>query len=179
MDNENPSANALSDNGDGRLGFISRGGITVIGVGNEFRSDDGVGIAEVRQLRTILPEDITLLEHSGEGASLIEAFGSADLVILIDAVRSGAPPGTVHRVDLRKERVPACFLAGSSHAFGVIEAVGTAAVLRRMPRRALLFGIEGESFDAGTSLSDAVRATLPLLSDMILRELNAPQPPPK
>ena len=152
--------------------------ITVVGVGNEFRGDDGAGIAAVRLLRGVLPEEIRLVEHSGEGAGLIEEFGSARCIIIIDAVRSGAPPGTLHRIDLVKEHVPACFLTGSSHSFGVIEAVETARVLGRLPRRVLLFGIEGLTFETGTHLTDPVRSSLHALIDMILREVNAPHTSP-
>jgi len=155
----------------------SRASAAVIGVGNEFRGDDAVGIVAARELRRILPDQTPVIELSGEGASLIEAFGAADFIVIIDAVRSGAPPGTIHRIDPRTENIPSFFKPGSSHAFGVSEAIETAKLLGRLPSRVILFGIEGESFDPGETLSRFVRRSLPSLVDLILRELNTPASP--
>ena len=55
--------------------------IVVIGVGNEYRSDDGAGIAVARRLRMLFPTGVTVLEESGEGAALIEAWKGATWVI--------------------------------------------------------------------------------------------------
>ena len=90
-----------------------------IGVGNPFRSDDGAGTAVVRSLRGELPAGVKILEETGDGAELLEAWKGTDCVILVDAVQSGAPPGTIHRLDARKEKLPSWFSHSSTHSFGV------------------------------------------------------------
>ena len=61
----------------------------VIGLGNDYRHDDAVGRVVARRLKAIEGDDVRVVEESGEGAALIEAWKGADFVILIDAVHSG------------------------------------------------------------------------------------------
>ena len=75
---------------------------------------------------------------------------------MVDAVSSGAEPGTIHRLDALTERLPAELSRGSTHAFGLAEAVELARALERLPGRLLVFGIEGKRFDAGAGLSPEV-----------------------
>src|SRR5271157_5764524 len=128
-----------------------------IGVGNEYRGDDGAGVAVARRLPAQFPCGVTILEESGEGAALIQAWEGAAWVMLVDAVRSGAPPGTIQRLDARTAPVPAGFFHYSTHAFSVAEAVELARSLERLPPQLIVYGIEGENFDAGVGLSSAVR----------------------
>jgi hydrogenase maturation protease len=90
-----------------------------------------------------------------------------DRVILIDATKSGAPPGTVHRLEASKEAIPTSFFNYSTHAFSVAEAVELARVLNRLPRQVLLFGIEGADFATGEVLSDAVNDSLDVVVDAV------------
>jgi hydrogenase maturation protease len=127
----------------------------VIGIGNEWRSDDAVGLVVARRLAALDPT-MRVTAHGGEPVDLIDAWTDEDEVILVDAVESGARPGTVHRVEAA-ERDPAGAPArGSTHALGVAEAIALGRALGRLPGRLLLFGIEGGRFDAGASMSPAV-----------------------
>ena len=83
-----------------------------------------------------------------------------DNVVLVDAVRSGAVAGTVHRFDASAEPVPAAFSHSSSHTIGVGDAIELARGLGRLPRRVLIFGVEGVRFDAGAALSPEVAGVL-------------------
>jgi len=130
--------------------------IVVIGVGNEYRSDDGVGIVVARCLRERFLTKITVLEESGEGAALIDSWKGATWVMLLDAVRSGAPPGTIHRFDARAAQIPTGFFHYSTHAFSVAEAIELARSLDQLPPHLIVYGIEGENFAAGDGLSRAV-----------------------
>ena len=73
--------------------------------------------------------------------------------MLVDAVRSGAPPGTIHRLDARAGPVPTGFFHYSTHAFSVAEAVELARSLDQLPPHLIVYGIEGEKFAAGVGLS--------------------------
>jgi hydrogenase maturation protease len=145
-------------------------GATVIGVGNAYGSDDAAGLVVARRLRE---RGVAAMEQEGEPVALLEAFAGLDAVVLVDAVRSGAVPGTVHRVDASVQPLPArLFGSPSTHAVGVGEAVELARALDRLPSRVLVFGLEGERFEAGTSLSAAVEAAVEPLVDTILAELD-------
>ncbi len=145
--------------------------IVIIGVGNEYRSDDGAGIAVARRLRALFPASVTILEQSGEGAALIQAWQGAAWVMLVDAVRSGAPPGTIHRLDARAEPMPTGFFNYSTHAFSVAEAVELARSLDQLPPHLIVYGIEGENFAAGVGLSAAVEQAVEAVVERAAAEI--------
>jgi hydrogenase maturation protease len=131
----------------------------VIGVGNRFRGDDGVGLHVAEDLLSKHLHQADVVEHSGEGTSLMELWEKEDSVILVDAVHSGKPPGTIHRFDLEKEPLPAPILRDNTHTFGVVEAIELSRVLHQLPHHFVIYGIEGKSFDSDSELSpEALRA---------------------
>jgi hydrogenase maturation protease len=143
--------------------------VLIIGIGNVYRSDDGAGIATARQLKNQLPLGVRVLEETGEGTALVEAWKDSTSVILIDAVRSGATAGTIYRLDALTEKIPAELFHCSSHAFSVAEAIELARVLNQLPRTLLVYGIEGRNFEAGEVLSRPVeQAVLAVVSQVLL-----------
>ena len=130
--------------------------IKIIGVGNEWRGDDGAGVAVARALREKALAGITVLEATGEGAALMAAWQDAEMVILVDAVRSGAEPGKVHHFDAREQELPTDFFHYSTHAFSVAEAVELARVLDQLPPQVIVYGVEGKTYEAGAGLSPEV-----------------------
>ena len=145
----------------------------VIGVGNAYRSDDAVGLIVAHRLRTLASNHVTVLEQSGEGTHLMEAWKDSETVILLDAVFSGAKAGTIHRFDARLQRVPRDFFRYSTHAFGVSDAIELARALDRLPPRLVVYGIEGKSFEVGTQLSLEVEKATQELTELLLQELSS------
>jgi hydrogenase maturation protease len=150
--------------------------ILVIGVGNEYRSDDAAGLVVARRLRQLSLGNVTVIEASGEGADLMESWKGADTVIIVDAASSGAKPGTIHRIDARAQRIPTGLLRYSTHAFSVGEAVELARAMNRLPPRMVIYGIEGERFDEGTTLSRAVQGSVDAVVDLVLKQLRTAAP---
>jgi hydrogenase maturation protease len=142
----------------------------VIGIGNAWQGDDAAGLVVAQQLRDRAGEEITVLELEGEPVSLVEAFDGADEAVLVDAVRSGAEPGTVHRIDATNDPVPATLSAASTHTLGVGEAIELGRALGRLPRRIVLYGIEAESLAAGGELTPAVARAVDEVVDRVLAE---------
>ena len=148
----------------------------VIGVGSEFRGDDAVGLLAARRIGEEAPDGVRALASSGDGAALLEAFGEADtVVVVVDAVRSGAPPGTIHRLEADRRHLPAGLFPSSTHAFGVAEAIEMARALGRLPRKLVLYGIEGRDFQAGAALSGEVARALDEVIPRVLGEVAAPR----
>lgn len=140
----------------------------VVGLGNALRGDDAVGLIVARRLRELAPV-IDVLELSGEPAELLEALGSGgDHVVLVDAVCSGAPPGTVHRLDA-SETALAVEARRTSHGLGLAETIELGRALERLPSRLHVIGIEGWSFELGAPLSPAVARA----ADALVLELRA------
>lgn len=130
-----------------------------LGVGNRDRADDGVGplsadlLAKDEALKDL---GVEVLPHSGEGASLMDLWQGADLVVVIDAMKSGAPLGSLRRFDAAQESLSSGVFRYSSHLFGLAEAVEMAKVLGSLPKKLIIYGIEGKEYSMGASMSPEV-----------------------
>lgn len=141
--------------------------LALIGIGNRFRSDDAAGLEVARRLRLAHPPGVRFFEEEGEPATLIETWSDAEQALVVDAVNSGSPPGTLHRFEPTEVPLPAEFFRPSTHAMGLAEAVELGRELNRLPERMVVYGIEGESFDAGEGLTPVVqRAVAALVMDL-------------
>jgi len=87
-------------------------------------------------------------------------WSGEDAVLLVDAVSSGAPAGTLHRLDAVAEPLPPALFAASTHHLGVADAVELARALGRLPAKVVVIGIEGACFDAGEGLSIEVETAV-------------------
>lgn len=134
--------------------------MTVIGVGNPWRRDDAAGLVAARRLGGRELEDV---------AALVEALGEAEEAVVLDAVSSGAEPGTVHRFEAGEAPLPARLFAASTHVLGVGEAVELARALGKLPARVTVYGIEGGDFAAGEGLSPEVERAV----DEVVAEVEA------
>ena len=109
-------------------------------------------------------------ELEGEPVSIVDALDDADEAFLVDAVRSGSAPGTVHRIDVSAGPVPATLFAASTHTLGVGEAIELARALGRLPTRVILYGIEAESIEAGDELTPSVATAVGAVTEEVLAE---------
>ena len=128
----------------------------VIGLGNDDRGDDAAGLAVVRALggRTLGPARI--LEGPREATGLLDLWTGAERVIVVDAVRSGRPPGTVVRLEVGPHGFPSSVRSSSTHGLSLAEAVGLGISLGAMPRSLVVYGVEAGDFAAGRGLSGPV-----------------------
>jgi hydrogenase maturation protease len=146
--------------------------VRIIGIGSPF-GDDRLGwvAADMLQCSPAMASAsgrITVLTLDRPDAMLMNGWQGADRVILIDAVRSGAVPGCLHRFEAGD--IPVGGDTASSHGFGVSAALALARALGEMPGRVCLYGIEMDPHNAGASLSPPVQAALPELVARIERE---------
>jgi hydrogenase maturation protease len=142
-------------------------GPLIVGIGNAFRSDDGVGpwVAEALAARGSKAH-----VHAGDGTGLLDLFEVHDRLILVDATRSGAEPGLLICLDAAADPLPAELFHYSTHRFGLAEAVETARALGSLPVSVTVYGIEGENFDAGIALTASVERTASELVERLAEE---------
>ena len=146
----------------------------VIGVGNRYRSDDGAGLEVAARLRS--RAEMVVCETEGEPVGLLDVWEGEEAVIVVDAVSSGAVPGTIHRLDASAAALPASIAgAPSTHAVGLGQAIELARTLGRLPAKLIVYGIEGESFSAGEQLTPRVQAALETLVEQIHQEAQEPE----
>ena len=138
---------------------------TIIGIGTIDRGDDAAGVLVARRLREL---GIDAADHSRDGLSLLEAWRGHDDIILIDAVITGAPPGTITRWDGVDAAVLPDPVRATTHAFGVAEAIKLARALGLMPERLTIYGIEAAKFEIGSVVTPEVAAAVEKLAGTIL-----------
>jgi hydrogenase maturation protease len=135
---------------------MGAGPTIIIGVGNPDRGDDAAGREVARRLRGACAGDVDVAELDGEATALLAKLETAEAAFVIDACVSGAPPGTIRRVDVAETPLCGAAFGLSSHGFGLAEALALAATLGVLPRRCVVYAIEGRRFDIGAPVSDAV-----------------------
>jgi hydrogenase maturation protease len=140
--------------------------LKIIGCGTADRGDDAAGLLVARRLREL---GVDACEQSGEGLALLDSWTGADAVVLIDAVMTGRPPGTLTVWNASDAPVVPDFVRCSTHAFGVAEAIRLARVLGRMPARMTIYGIEGRQFGVGSAPAPEVGAAVEVLSAILVR----------
>jgi hydrogenase maturation protease len=151
---------------------VAEAPVLVIGVGNLLRADDGASGEVVRRLRDRRTQTgIEVSEQLCEPSDLLEAWQGRDAVVLVDTMRSGEAPGTIRRFDVSGEPLPASLRGSvSTHGFGLHEAIELGRALHRLPRRVIVFAVEGRDFEAGATPSPEVDAAVAPLAGAVLRE---------
>ncbi len=151
-------------------------GPLVIGMGNGHRGDDRVGLDVLGELRTILPGRARFAEGPGDFTALLDLWAGVDRVIVVDAVSSGAAPGTILRMVVGAAGIPGALRLTSTHGGSLAEAVGLGQALGRMPGTLVLYGIEVEDLRPVEGLSPRVGAAVHRVVREIADELAGPAP---
>ncbi len=136
--------------------------ILIIGIGNTFRGDDSAGILSARILKGQIPEGVTVMERRGEGLDLLDAWEGFSTVILIDAIKANAEPGTIRSFDLSKCELPK-EVGCSTHTVSLADLIELGRELNQVPKILMLFGVVGEQFGVGEKMSLSVEEALPKL----------------
>lgn len=148
----------------------------VIGVGNPYRADDGIGPAVVGLLEQLNVGSTLLTRSLGEATELIDLWTGADLAIVVDAVLAEpAHPGRVHRLVVHRPPTERS-RAASSHGMDLGEAVELARVLDRLPGELVLYAVEVDRVGYGQGLSAPVAEAAARLAGDIAAELAARHP---
>ncbi|GAB3899611.1 hydrogenase maturation protease [Kibdelosporangium lantanae] len=142
----------------------------VIGIGNPYRSDDGVGPTVADLIADMALPDVDVVIADGEPTRLLDAWAGVDLAVVVDAVLCDPPqPGRIHRTNL--DNIATIHPSTSSHGMGIPEAVVLGAALDQLPRRLVVLAVEAAELGFGTDPSPDVAAALPGLVSAVLREI--------
>lgn len=152
-------------------GGLSPQKIVILGVGNLLLSDEGVGVHVAHELMKMdLPPEVSVVEGGTDGFRLLNVITEADRVIVIDAVRSGATPGSVYRFDVNDIRsVPPGFMT-SVHQVGILEVIELSDLIGKTPR-ATVIGVEPKSLEMSMELSPEVKEKIPRIIELVLEEV--------
>ena len=150
----------------------------ILGIGQSLRGDDGAGLAVVKRWQCLFQTDapdlcprVELLELPG--LALLEYMGDAEQVLIVDAVRSGVAPGSLHWL---REAELAEFTQGSTsaHGWGVAETLvlGRRLTPEKMPKRVDILGIEIGKVRMGEGLSAEVAGVINDAAQLVQRWVN-------
>jgi hydrogenase maturation protease len=145
------------------------GDVLVIGLGNEFRRDDGVGLAVAAEIARRRPPGVRVMTASGEPASILEAWNGIPLAVAVDAaVGKGSTPGTIRRWTPGDGGQPA---AVSSHALGLPQTYALGQAVGQIPQKLVVFTVDVEEIGHGVTLTPQVAAAVPAAVEAVLAEL--------
>ncbi|ULE33401.1 hydrogenase maturation protease [Mycobacterium sp. IDR2000157661] len=143
----------------------------VIGVGNSFRRDDGVGLAVAAEVARRRIPDVLVIEATGEPGALLDAWSGVGLAVVVDAAMgNGVSPGRIRRWTPDENTSTGQV---SSHAIGIPQAFELGEALGQLPNRLVVVSIGIADASQGPGLSPAVAAAVPTAVDAVLAELGS------
>lgn len=149
----------------------------IIGCGNLLRGDDGVGPLLIRRLWELgPPPGVRLADGGTAGMDVAFQMEGATEVIIVDACRTGAPPGTIFEVPGEEVETPP-LTAINLHNFRWDHAIafGRWLLKERFPQKVTVFLIEAQRLEPGMGLSPAVQAAMERLAANLMRRLGGDQ----
>ena len=111
--------------------------IKVLGVGSPY-GDDNVGWLTAKKYQDKPGYEVVILDRPQ--LNLIHELAGVEKAIIIDAVKSGAEPGTIHHLTMAD--MPHFKGFCSSHNVGLADALQLAEVLDALPAQLEIIGIE-------------------------------------
>ena len=140
----------------------------ILCLGNADRGDDAQGAccADILARRGI-PVQIL----AGKAFELLEYFRAHRRVIIVDAIVSGSKqPGHLHRFEGPPAEAAGFAPSCSTHGLGLGEALRLGALLKTLPERLTIFGIESATFEWGAAPSPEVAASMEALARAVAEE---------
>lgn len=147
------------------------GKVLVIGIGARHRGDDELGLLVIDSLthRNDL-QGVRFAGHSDDPARIISEWENEDAVIVVDAVRTGDVPGTLHRIDVNSTSVTPQSRQ-SSHGNALADAIELSRALGTLPARLIVVGMEPLATDLGDDMSPQCKNALPELMERLVEEI--------
>lgn len=140
----------------------------VIGIGNSFRRDDGVGPAVAAEVARLDLPGVDVLTATGEPGELIDAWGGVPLAVIVDAAAGdGAAPGTIRRWTPGHDAAGAV----SSHALGLPATYALGHAIDRLPDELVVLTVDVADVGYGQALTPEVAAAVPDVVAAVLAEI--------
>jgi hydrogenase maturation protease len=150
----------------------------LLGIGNEIRGDDGVGIHVVRRVRALLAatplNGVDVEEACAGGFDLVDYLAGYGRAVIVDAVQTaGGAPGAVYTFDADALK-PTAHL-GHSHGVNLASALALLAALDMgAPRKVTVVAVEAERlYEFTEEMTPAVAAAVEAAAGAVLDELRA------
>jgi hydrogenase maturation protease len=145
----------------------------VVALGSIVMGDDGAGAAVLAALEAgwRLPDEVDRMDLGTPGPYFAEYVRGYDALIVIDALRTPGPPGTVRAFDETELRDTPCGQRLTPHVLDLGEALAALDFEGVRPTRVRVVGVVPERVRAGTELSTTVATAVPEMADAVVRTL--------
>jgi len=143
-------------------------------MGNILLEDEGLGIRalEVLQRDYSFPPGVELLDGGTTGMGLLDDISGRDHLLVLDAVQTGEPPGTL--VAMRGSDVPVYFgIRVTPHQLGLADVLATLELSGEQPGSVAVLGLVPQSLELTLELSESIRAKLAELVQATVDELTS------
>ncbi len=150
---------------------ISPQNIVVLCIGNLLLSDEGVGVHIAHKLIDMnLPQGVSVVEGGTDGFRLLNVITEADRLIVVDAIKGGAEPGSIYRFDINEVKNCPSGFKTSVHQIGILEVINMSGLIGKTPHTTVI-GVEPKSFEMGMELSPEIKEKIPRIIELILEEI--------
>ena len=146
----------------------------VIGVGNPFRKDDGIGIVLLEKLiekKDDLPSDIEFIDGGTGGMNLLHMLALFDRVLIIDAVKFNDKPGTSKLFKSEDVCSKKSSINISTHESDVLKIINLSKELGEIPDELFIFGVQPKDTSSGNSLSSDLQQSIESLTLNLQNEI--------
>ncbi len=150
--------------------------IVVIGLGNVFMKDDGVGIQVARELKQHdLGKGVLVYDYQEMDLSLLRYFQGASKVVVVDALKSGKPPGTISKYSIATREGPLLQLP-SLHGLQLYDMFDLANQAGLLSCPVIIVGVEPKDCSVGEEMTEELMDALPRAVDEVIKELRVDLP---
>ncbi len=150
----------------------------IAALGNPLMGDDGAGAAVLEELRRRgAANTARLCDVGAAGVDLLLELEEAPALVMLDAMSSDDPPGTVRVFSGEEIFAYAARRGGGSHQPSLTDTLRLARQLALLPPRIALVGIAARQFEFGAGLSPEVAAAVPEAAALAARLMEEEQPP--
>lgn len=161
---------------EGRGSSASPSKVTILGVGNELLSDEGVGVHVAKKLMKMkLPAHIEVIEGGTDGFGLLNIITDTDRLIVVDCVKGGSAPGTLYKFDIDDVPATPSMFKTSVHQISILEVIHLSGLIGKTPQTTVI-GVEPELITSGMELSATIAGKIPRVIELIFETIGCQVP---
>jgi len=162
----------ISKNDSNKSGYTKKD-VRIIGFGNKYRSDDGIGIRIVEELEKLdFFKNIEIIDGGTSGIDLIFLIKGCGKLIIIDAIDAGQDVGGVVniKVDDVEEFIKSDFKSLSLHDLNLVDVLKLVKALK-IDTEISIIGVRPKNIDFGDRLSPEIEKKVPQIISIIKEEI--------
>ena len=153
--------------------MVKKKDILVLGIGNTMLKDEGIGVRVAEKMMEMsLPPEVEVMDGGIKGLDLLYYIEGRKKVIVVDAVKAGAPPGTLFRFtdnDIAAKKG----VMRSAHGIDFSDVIAVARFTGTKPDEVIFLGVEPYDLSVSMELSPKIEEMIPILINLVMKEIDA------